>query len=357
MDNCGKEEERGEEGRRKGHTELDDHFPIVNSDIVFFQLSLIANALKELGLLGIVLELGLNRLLVVALGLDLLNSLERLTFSPRHDDFHGQVDNLRSDGKVDNLFRQPVWINLPALGGQGDTFRGEFLHSELEDIEVRDQDLGEWDINEGGQEDSEVGGYEVDDEDLLHEGGHMGVLCLVVFQLGEALGQYGKEGGEGRVENGEDDGWEEGLKVSQRRPGTSSRRGGGGEIGKIGMGEREFVDRRKRIICPESLNRLNRSGTDQWEFFFFFCFLGESCRWWQPVGQSHCETNLEQFGVAGSTGPRGWSRFSPGSFSFSRSLFLEMGPPAKGLGTVLQAVNELMMDCSVVRLCKLASMS
>lgn len=132
-----------------------------------------------------------------------------------------------------------------------------------------------------------------------------------------------------------------------------------------GRGNWEDWDGRKGICRPKEADYLSRvaqplepfADGSMGIFFFFFCFLGESCRWWQPVGQSHCETNLEQFGVAGSTGPRGWSRFSPGSFSFSRSLFLEMGPPAKGLGTVLQAVNELMMDCSVVRLCKLASMS
>jgi hypothetical protein len=133
---------------------LDHHLPIVDRDVVLIQLGLVSHPLEELGLFGRVL--GVNGRLLGQVRLHLLDRLEQLALRVGHDHLGGKVDDLRSDGEVDDLLGESVGINLPALGRHGLPVGGESLRCELEHIEVGHEKLSKGHVDEGGQEDAEI---------------------------------------------------------------------------------------------------------------------------------------------------------------------------------------------------------
>jgi hypothetical protein len=84
--------------------------------------------------------------------------------------FESEVDNLGRNCEIDDLFLQPIGIDLEV------DFRcGHLLlilckrsHSWLEYVQMRDNDLRKWHIDESCKEDRKIGSDEIENEDLLH---------------------------------------------------------------------------------------------------------------------------------------------------------------------------------------------
>lgn len=74
-----------------------------------------------------------------------------------------------SDCEVNDLFLQPVGVDLETDLGRLHLLLilGEWLDGQGEDAEMGNDELGEGHVDECCEEDGEVGGYEVQDEDLL----------------------------------------------------------------------------------------------------------------------------------------------------------------------------------------------
>ena len=114
-----------------------------------------------------------------ALRFDLLVLVETATFEDGDDVFEGKVDDLCGYGEVDDLFTKAGGVDhkrcIFGWGGKVFWGGGEGAGGEVEDVEVGDDEAAERDVDESGEEDAQVGGYEVEDEDLLSES------CLVAF--------------------------------------------------------------------------------------------------------------------------------------------------------------------------------
>lgn len=142
-----------------GHalTKLNDHLPVINSDIIHIQPCLIPHTDEKIGLLGQVLMLQSITIAVAVLFLGrLLDSLEYLALYVGDDDLGGEVNDLSRHGKVYDLLSEPVRVDFPAFGRKRFALGGEFLRGELEDVQVRDENLAKGHVDEGGEEDGGV---------------------------------------------------------------------------------------------------------------------------------------------------------------------------------------------------------
>jgi hypothetical protein len=152
-------------------TKLDHHLAVVDRHVVLVQLGLVTDLLQKGGLLGRVL--GMGRLLG-QLRLHLLDRPEHLALHVRHDKLGGEVDDLGREGKVDDLAGESVRVNLPVFGRDGLPLGSKSLRRELEDVKIGHEDFSKGHVDKGGQEDAQVRGDEVNDEDLLDQGSLVG---------------------------------------------------------------------------------------------------------------------------------------------------------------------------------------
>ena len=88
----------------------------------------------------------------------LLVLVKSTTLEIRNDEFHTQVDHLGGDGKVDDLLAKAIRIDAPAWIDVVDLLLvlGERSSSQTEDVEERNYDAAEGDIDESGQEHGQV---------------------------------------------------------------------------------------------------------------------------------------------------------------------------------------------------------
>src|SRR6266498_2676965 len=133
-------------------TELDNHFSKIDRHVVAVQLGLIPDADQESSLFRVVICSGvcwIASLLCCSISLYSLDLAENFALDVGHYDFKKEVDNLCRDGEVYNLFLQSVGINLESsLWCCHLLFvLREWLHGQLEDVEVRHNYLCKWYVN------------------------------------------------------------------------------------------------------------------------------------------------------------------------------------------------------------------
>lgn len=161
----------GEEGEV---AELDDHFSQVNGDVVDVEFGLVADSGQELRFVRMVIECGAwwsTPAFCGALGFHLLEFAEATAFEDGDDVFESEIDDLRGDGEVDDLFSQAggIYFERCMFSRGGEVFRGggKGAGGEVEDVKVGHNEATERDVDEGGKEDAQIGGYEVEDKNLL----------------------------------------------------------------------------------------------------------------------------------------------------------------------------------------------
>lgn len=163
----------GEEGEV---AELDDHFSQVGGDVVDVEFGFVADAGKEFCFFRLVVKTGAGghtSTFRSALRFDLLVLVKTPAFEDGNDVFEGEVDDLRGDGEIDDLLTKAGGVDFKScvFGRGGEMFGGggERAGGEAEDVEIGDDEAAEGDVDESGEEDAQVGGYEVEDEYFLSE--------------------------------------------------------------------------------------------------------------------------------------------------------------------------------------------
>lgn len=111
---------------------------------------------------------------------------------------------------------------------------------------MRDYVVAEGDVDEGGQEERDVGADEVEDEDLLYHGRVVAGLGLVVLKLGEHLGDFGEDAGEHGYQRAQE-GRREENEYRFKRP-------------VVHLAEEDFDREYARVQCAEHGARTEREG-------------------------------------------------------------------------------------------------
>lgn len=153
-------------------TKLHHHLAVISSHIVLVQLGLVSNTSQETRLFLMIFVLRLLAILLGDLCLHFLDCLENPALDNGHNSLEKEVYDLRRDGEIDDLLLEPVRVQLEGLGLYF-AVGSETLGGDLENVEVRYQDLRKRNIHKCCQEDGKVGHDEVDHKDLLDD------CCLV----------------------------------------------------------------------------------------------------------------------------------------------------------------------------------
>ena len=113
---------------------------------------------------------------------------------------HGEIDNLGRDSEVDDLFSQPIRVYCERLRHcQLFFISGKWSRGKLEDIEIRNDQAAERDVDKSRQENAEIRCNEVEDKKLLGQRGIVtvcGFPVLKIIQSSCNLSQNGRYGGD-----------------------------------------------------------------------------------------------------------------------------------------------------------------
>ena len=209
--------------------ELNNHLAKIGRDIVYFELRLFTNTLKESGVFRWVV--GNSRrcgstVLGSSVGLHLLVLVKSTTLEVWNDKFHAQIDHLGSDGKVDDLLAEAIGVDAPASALCFEMklllVLGKRSNSDMENIKVGHNDFAKRHIDECSQKDTEVRHDEVHNKDLLGQGFLVRGMCLVVLELSQSCSRFSQKGVEDRIDSGQDTSRNEDLgRFSMVRSGTS----------------------------------------------------------------------------------------------------------------------------------------
>jgi hypothetical protein len=130
------------------------------------------------------------------------------------------IHNLCRDSEIDDLFLQPVRVDGKSSCRH---FHLLFILCEgsdckAEHIEVWNNDLTEGYVDECRQEDGQVGGDEVDHEDLLRHGFVESSLGFVVLEMSQLGRELREKIDQDRHDRGEDSRWQEDLYIVSFNP-------------------------------------------------------------------------------------------------------------------------------------------
>lgn len=153
-------------------------------DVVVFQCRLPANALKKFGLLHVIIDYG-GEHSVRRLGSVVAIPLPELALKDRQDILLEKCRKLAGDRERNDLVAEPIAVDLRGLSLR-EIPRSKSPHEFTGyAFQPRDKLVSERDVNEGGNEDREVVGDDLEEEDLLRAGHLVVVLRPVVLKVRE----------------------------------------------------------------------------------------------------------------------------------------------------------------------------
>jgi hypothetical protein len=105
---------------------------------------------------------------------NVVDGLKHHSLHIRNQDLESEINDLGRNRKVNDLFCQAIGIDIELLRRERLSSGGEPLCSDLENVQVGDENPTEGNVDKRREENAKVGRYEVEDEDLLYEGGFVG---------------------------------------------------------------------------------------------------------------------------------------------------------------------------------------